>query len=266
MHWTAVLLLFVILLGLLLWAAWPRAVKGASGYGADDSWLTSPGAAPSAKVRIGTFNIHGGKGRDGRRDLLRQAEDLQGIDIAVLQEVHDSWRAPRQLTRLAARLGVATLNAPVRSRWFRRHRSNALLTRYPVGVWTRVPLTEQGDRGFHFRNLTIAQLRLRQPLWVMFTHLNRGDGREVQLDKVLQEFLQRSPAVLMGDFNMTRDDPAMRKCLARPGVRDALGEALENDNPSRIDWILYRGLEVTDAGVIDSGASDHPLYWCDIRV
>lgn len=266
MHWAASLTVLVILVGLLVGAAWPRAVKGASGYGADDSWLSSPGAALAANVRIATFNIHGGKGRDGRRDLLRQARDLEGIDIAALQEVHDSWRAPRQLTRLAARLGLATLNAPARRRWFRRHRSNALLTRYPVGIWTRLPLVGHDRRGFHFRNLTIAQLRLRQPLWVMFTHLNRQEGRAAQLDQVMREFLQRSPAVLMGDFNMTRNEPAMRRYLAQAGVTDALGENLVDDNPSRIDWILCRGVDVTDAGIVDSGASDHPLYWCDIRL
>ena len=262
MLWIALL----ILLALIAWGAWPRPVKGGRGRGADQSALVNAGGEAPATMRVATFNIHGGKGRDGRRDLARQADDLAGIDVAALQEVHDSWRAPIQLSRLAGRLGLASLNAPVRSRWFRRHRNNALLARWPIGEWIRFPLTEHATQRFHFRNLTIAELRLRQPVWILFTHLNRKEGREAQLAQVMEEFLQKSPAVLMGDFNMNQDHPALREYLARDDVTDALGETLEQDDPCRIDWILCRGLRVTDAGVIDSGASDHPLYWCDIAL
>jgi len=262
MLWMALL----ILLGLIAWGAWPRPVKGGRGHGADESALVNPGGAAPATIRVATFNIHGGKGRDGRRDLARQADDLAGIDVAALQEVHDSWRAPNQLPRLAGRLGLASLNAPVRSRWFRRHRNNALLTRWPIGEWVRLPLTAHTRQRFHFRNLTVAELRLRQPVWILFTHLNRKQGREEQLAEVMEEFLQRSPAVLMGDFNMNREHPAMREYLERDDITDALRECLENDDPRRIDWILCRGLRITGAGVVDSGASDHPLYWCDIAL
>lgn len=37
-----------------------------------------------------------------------------------------------------------------------------------------------------------------RPIWVLFTHLNRGDGRELQLELVMREFLKYSPAVLLG--------------------------------------------------------------------
>lgn len=261
MLWVAL----IILLGLLVWGAWPRLVAGGEGYGADES-VSAPRGVPPPTIRVGTFNIHGGRGRDGQRDLRRTARDLEDMDVVALQEVHDSWRAPRQLTRLAAQLELSALSAPTRRRWFRPHRSNAVLTRWPVGTWTRMPLAGHSRQRFHFRNLTIAELRLRQALWVMFTHLNRKEGRDAQLARVMQEFLQRSPAILLGDFNMNGSHPAMREYLARTDITDALGENLEDDDPRRVDWILCRGVEVVDAGVIDSGASDHPLYWCDIRI
>lgn len=262
MLWIALL----TMLGLIAWGAWPRPVGGASGHGADESALLDPGGEPPTTIRVATFNIHGGKGRDGHRDLERQAHDLAGIDVIALQELHDSWRAPDQLARLATRLELARLNAPVRSRWFRRHRANGLLTCRPVGDWIRVRLAGHAAGRFHFRNLTIAELRLRQRVWILFTHLNRKQGREEQLAQVMEEFLQRSPAVLMGDFNMNREHPALREYLTRDDITDALGETLEDDDSRRIDWILCRGLQVTGGGVIDSGASDHPLYWCDIAL
>lgn len=261
MLWT----LLVIPLGLFLWGMYPRPVKEEDGRGADESNLTDPVRSAST-ARVGTFNIHGGKGRDGRRDLRRTARDLEAVDIAALQEVHDSWRAPWQLARLAARLRRVALNAPTRRRWFRPHRSNALLTRHPVGRWTRMRLKTHRRQRFHYRNLTVAQVALSKPLWVLFTHLNKEDGREAQLEQVMREFLKYSPAVLMGDFNMNRDDPPLREYLAREDVIDALGKTLADDDAGRIDWILGRGVKVVDGGVIDTDASDHPLYWCDIEL
>lgn len=257
--------LLLIPLGLALWGMYPRPVPGQDGRGADESRLAGPVRAAS-RVRVATFNIHGGRGRDGRRDLARVAGDLEKVDIAALQEVHDSWRAPRQLDRLAARLHRVALAAPTRQRWFRRHRCNALLSTHPVGRWSRMRLQGHASQRFHYRNLTVAQLELPQALWVLFTHLNRKEGREEQLERVMREFFKYSPAVLMGDFNMDRTDPAMLEYLARDDVSDALGETLDDDSPARIDWILCRGVKPIRGGVIDSGASDHPLYWCDIEI
>lgn len=258
-------LVLLIPLAVFLWGAYPRPVKAQDGRGADESRLAGPVRARST-VRLATFNIHGGRGRDGRRDVSRAAADLRHIDIAALQEVHDSWRAPRQLDRIAARLNRIALAAPTRQRWFRRHRLNALLTAHPVGRWSRIPLPGGPRQRFHYRNLTVAQLELPRPLWVLFTHLNRQDGREAQLDRVMREFSKYSPAVLMGDFNMDRSDPVLLAYLARDDVTDALGETLGDDDPGRIDWILCRGVKPVRGGVIDSGASDHPLYWCDIEL
>lgn len=258
-------LLLLGLLGVLAWGMYPRPVKGGDGRGADESHLAGPVRAAST-VRVATFNIHGGRGPDGRRDLSRAAADLEPIDIAALQEVHDSWRAPRQLDRLAAGLNRVALAAPTRQRWFRMHRCNGLLSTHPVGRWSRIRLAGHPRQRFHYRNLATAQIELPQPVWVLFTHLNRKDGREEQLDQVMREFVKYSRAVLMGDFNMSRNDPAMLEYLARGDITDALGETLDDDDPERIDWILCRGVKPVRGGVVDSGASDHPLYWCDIEV
>lgn len=255
----------IVLAGLFLWGAYPRPVKAEDGRGADESQLAGPVRSAST-LRVATFNIHGSRGRDGRRDVPRVARDLENVDIAALQEVHDTWRSRSQLERLAALLNRAALAAPTRRRWFRNHRCNALLATHPVGRWSRIPLPGHPRQRFHYRNLTVAQVELPQPLWVLFTHLNRGDGRDEQLERVMREFLKYFPAVLMGDLNMSRNEPAMLEYLVRDDITDALGETLDDDDPARIDWILCRGVKPLRGGVIDSGASDHPLYWCDIEI
>lgn len=69
-------------------------------------------------------------------------------------------------------------------------------------------------------------------------------------------FLEYSPAVLMGDFNMDRRHPALRDYLARGNVVDALGETLARDDPGRIDWILCRGVTARrDGGLRRLGSS-----------
>lgn len=258
-------ILTVIALGLLAWGAWPRRVGADRGRGADKSYGTARDEFDGS-VRFATFNIHGGKGRDGRRDLSRVAADLKDIDIAALQEVHNTWRTGSQYGSLAAKLGRAVLYAPSRIRWFRRHRGNALLTIYEVGEWERLVLAVHPRQRFHFRNLTVVKMQLPQPVRILFTHLNRQGGSEAQLDQVMTEFLVHSPAVLMGDLNMNRRHPALRAYLEHDGVIDALGETLDDDDPDRIDWILCRGVTPLRGGVVDSGASDHPLYWCDVEI
>ncbi len=74
------------------------------------------------------------------------------------------------------------------------------------------------------------------------------------------------PAVMVGDLNTRRDDPAMKTALATPGVVDPVGEVLSPEESDTIDWILVRGLRGVDAGIRDSGASDHPLIWAELEV
>jgi hypothetical protein len=70
----------------------------------------------------------------------------------------------------------------------------------------------------------------------------------------------------MGDLNTASDDPCLDRVLATPGVRDLVGEAVAKDSSRRIDWILARGLRGVQGGVVDTGASDHPLVWAEVEV
>jgi hypothetical protein len=69
----------------------------------------------------------------------------------------------------------------------------------------------------------------------------------------------------MGDLNTAADDPDLRRLLASPGVRDLVGETAARDSSRRIDWILARGLHSVQAGIVDTGASDHPLVWAEVE-
>ncbi len=260
---TTVLAVSVVVLALALlgaaYVAHPAPAAFGSAVNPPSAWLKD---APPEFV-IGTFNIHGGRGLDGIRDLQRCAVELRNADIAALQEVHaDTWFGrPCQADSIAASLNIGWLFAPTRRRWFRDYRGNALLTRFPVTEWQSEPLVDIS--GHSFRILTVARLQVGgRELWVLFTHLHPRLATAQQLRTVISRFRNYNPAVLIGDLNTTRGDQQLRALLAEDGVTDALGSALgDKDRADRIDWIITRGLEINGGGWIAAGASDHPYYW-----
>jgi endonuclease/exonuclease/phosphatase family metal-dependent hydrolase len=225
--------------------------------------------APTSRFRIATFNIHGARGADERYDFDRTARQLAGFDLIGLNEVHGaSLLAPLdQAEQLGDQLGLAWLFAPTERRWGRDDFGNGLLCRRADVAWQRMPLPKPSSRSN--RNFIWARLPVgEQVINVLVTHLERGDTseRHLQLQSLGELFLSLAgPAVLMGDLNSTADDPQLQRLLAEPGVRDALTEK-QHTSPQRIDWILVRGLRVLDAGLVESGASDHPLAWADLQI
>ena len=249
-------------------------VKGDSPIFADTKMGTVPGR--QATIRVGTFNIHGGKGRDGRRDLGRVAAGLRDFDFVALNEVLGPtlFEGLDQAEQLGRELGVQWLFAPADQRWCSGPSGNALLTRLPVAFWQRLPLPRQFDRSF--RNMLLLGLECptkdgnRCTVRLLLTHVNRryDAEREAQLGAVIALYLSLAePAILLGDLNSDADDPQMRRLLQTPGVVDVVGENLgASDVPGRIDWIIARGLRCASAGTRDDGTSDHPLVWAVLEL
>lgn len=220
-------------------------------------------------IRVATFNIHGGKGPDDRRDLGRVAETLESFDLIALQEVHGPSfpGATDQAALLASELNMAWLFAPTERRWWSDSFGNALLSKLPIERWKRIPL--QGTQGKAFRNAVVTQVRLGQTtLSVLATHVDRRDDRQAQLAEVIAMFRDLpSPCILMGDMNTDRRDPQWGELLQDAQVVDVVHTGNPSaDDPARIDWIVSRGAEVVAAGSVNNGASDHPCYWAELRL
>ena len=85
-------------------------------------------------VRVATYNIHRGRGLDGRTKLERVASVLASIDadVVALQEVVGaSPLKPGQAAELGAALGMGWVMAPtrhLRTALF----GNVILSRFPV--------------------------------------------------------------------------------------------------------------------------------------
>jgi endonuclease/exonuclease/phosphatase family metal-dependent hydrolase len=255
-------LMLVALVVMLAYIARPTRSASGNKIKSPVRWKTASGT-----TTIATYNICGGRGLDGIRDIDRAADVLAPFDIVGVQELFAAdWRGnPSHLEQIARSNDSGWLFAPTRSRWFREYRGNGLLSRFPVDKWYREPLIDQS--GHSYRNLLTARVRIGDDhLSVLVTHLHTREGRDLQLRRVMERFMEYSPAVLLGDLNTKRDDPLLANILSDPTVTDAIGLVLgERDPPDRVDWILTRGVTISEGDMIEVGVSDHPCFHISIN-
>jgi len=159
----------------------------------------------NSQLRLATWNIHMGIGRDGVRNLQRTAQVILRIqpDLIGLQEV-DNHVSPdgNDLQALNALTGMEVVAGPTMQRTTGDY-GNALLTRLPVVRVERQDISVANAR--EPRGLLIAHLDWHgERLQVAVTHLGlRAGERRAQVRRVIDclSAADRAPLVLMGDFN-----------------------------------------------------------------
>ena len=254
-------------------ASRPSGTGPAAGQQLEGHFL--PAADRPTRLRVGTFNIHSGRGLDGLTDLMRAAACLEtaALDLVALQEVRGNRASgANQARTLAERLQMAWLYAPAERRWGVLEFGNGLVAAVEVKSWQRIVLPRRFAADH--RNAVLAVVEHHgHTIQVLMTHIHRRDHRErdAQLQAAAEMFLSlEKPAILLGDLNCSAHQPPLRQLLDTPGVEDAVGHALRRkdaeDLPDRVDWIITRGLRAVDAGIVDHGASDHPLVWVELEL
>jgi len=266
--------LTIACVGGLFWFASLRVscgpAEGTALNGAASALIPGAETAEPKTFRVATFNIHGGRGTDGIRDLTRTAACVADCDLIALNEAHGHyfWQAEDQAATLGAALSMPWLFAPAERRWWHFDFGSALVTRLPVTHWQRIPLERTG--GKTYRNLLLAAANFNgQQVNIVITHLDSRDPqrRQAQMRAVGDLFLSLStPALLLGDLNASVDDPQIQRVLSMPGVVDALAIAPGDAPNERIDWIIARGLRSREAGIRADGASDHPCFWAELEL
>lgn len=262
-----IIVALIIALALILWTGRTHPAGPANGISLNNNHLAKPATRPV--IRVATLNIHAGlDSRDPAR-LSDVAKSLQNFDVVGLNEVvgRRPWRNYNQAQMLANQLSAPYLFAPSEREWWCDHFGNAIFCRLPVRRWERTPLSASPRR--QPKCLVVSEVELGQAVvTVLVTHLDHAKDQGSQLKEVADRFLSaKGPAVLMGDLNVRPADGPLRELLAKPGVVDALSSVLQDRAPGdRVDWILCKGARVLDSGLVDTGASDHPLVWAELAV
>ncbi|MGV9770462.1 endonuclease/exonuclease/phosphatase family protein [Streptosporangium sp. NPDC003464] len=239
--------------------------------------------APARHLRVATFNIHHGRGPDGRLDLRRVADVIRGgqADVAGLQEVdrHYSERSEfvDQATWLAAELGMdvaygANLDLdPPAPGDPRRQYGTAILSRFPIRDSGNTSLP--GFPGSEQRGLLRATIVVHGvPVRICTTHLQDDDAAErLEQARAVQALIagRQGPVILTGDFNALPGTPEIR--VLAPSLRDSWSQAgagAGHTYPatgSRIDYVFASPeVEVRSATVVAGDASDHLPVFVDV--
>jgi endonuclease/exonuclease/phosphatase family metal-dependent hydrolase len=242
-------------------------------------------AGPNRPIRVMSFNIHHGRGVDGRLDLTRVAAEVRdsGADIVGLQEVDRHWSErsdladqPAELARALHMHVVYGANLDLDPRnpgGPRRQYGNAILCDAPIRQWRNTLLPRIGDS--EQRGLLEALISVRRvPVQVFSTHLQHNS----QPERLAQTAAIRrvigacqESVVLTGDLNALPGTPeidALTEDLidawAEAGVGD--GYTFPAENPTaRLDYVLHSDdVRACTAAVLCTDASDHLPVTADL--
>ncbi len=229
-------------------------------------------AEETQSLRVLSYNIHHGEGRDYIVDMERVARVIRSVepDLVALQEVDSGTTRtlgldqPQELARLTEMNVIFGDNIPLQG----GHYGNALLSRFPIVRHENHPLTSY--YGGEQRGVLEVEIRLPndQTLLLYATHFDyRRNSCErlasAQQVNTLIENHADTPALLIGDLNALPQSRTLRtlgKQWTRAGCRYA------PTYPARcpykqIDYVLFRPANrwrVLETQVLgETMASDH---------
>jgi endonuclease/exonuclease/phosphatase family metal-dependent hydrolase len=247
-----------------------------------------------SKLRVGSWNIKGGRGRKGcpimfsKQNLNRMAKDFYeaGLHIVLLQEV--DMKNLRCLWLDQPRYLAEKLEAYTSVKWHYLFAQafpflggsygNAILSAYPLeevlSLSLKLPGQKVEERVFLFAHFFPPR---GVPLGIGTFHLSvKGESQRVSEAKKIKAALGKlfplPPLIIGGDLNGKRGSAAFQALttaifpLEELGPRD--GDSFTApDCRARIDFLFGKEVNPCASGIIDTGeSSDHHLVWveCDI--
>jgi endonuclease/exonuclease/phosphatase family metal-dependent hydrolase len=226
-------------------------------------------AEEKSTLKIMTYNIQQGYGKDGTKNLEEQLALIKqwDVDILGLQESDTNRIAGGNddvVRYFADHLDMYSYYGP---KTVPGTFGIALLSHYPIEQTRTFYMYSIGEQTASI----VAQIKLNGKTFnILVTHLGNG-GPIVQQEALLREIEGLEPIIAMGDFNFEPNtDQYSLTCqsledawlLRWPGGTDDQGV-----NPwDRIDYVfLSPGMRVADATYIYSPASDHPALVVELE-
>jgi endonuclease/exonuclease/phosphatase family metal-dependent hydrolase len=248
---------------------WPATIAAVLATGLF-AWPPTQAQKENGPARIGTYNIHYGYDTSWHQSLEEQARTIEesGADIVLLQEV-DACRVTSygidNALWLARRLGMQEVFAPT----LEGLSGIALLTRFPITISGSQLLSSRLEQtAMVYATMEVGYHPLdAYGVWLGL----EAEERERQLNEALDHVSGTMSAVLGGDLNATPDSPTYAR-LQTARFEDPFVVAGLEPAPTypaiapakRIDYVWVRDLEVLNAEVLDSVASDHRMVVVEV--
>ena len=214
-------------------------------------------AKRTRQLRVATYNIHRGRGLDGRTRIERIASVLATIDadIVALQEVVGaSPLKPGQAAELGAALGMGWVMAPtrhLRTALF----GNVVLSRFPMRHHAQYDLTWKTceHRGVQRVDLALDDDTLHFYNVHFGTSLLERRHQAAKLASVVHDRRVSGPKIVLGDFN---------EWARHLGATDVLAEKLHSIDLSK----HLSGRRRTYPGIFPILHLDHIYYEGKVEV
>ena len=232
-------------------------------------------------IRIMSYNVKHCRNEETHEidfDAVAGVIRRRGADIIGLNEIFDDAEGRkygRQPGELAARLGFHAFFAPA-IRVSGIPYGNALLSRFPIlqarTVLIPDPAEPAYDGYYETRCVLMAEIDVAGGLRVCVSHFGLNPDEQINAFRTAEECIREDRCVLMGDMNLTPENPLLlplRKRLfdtaeAFPAPR----LSFPSQAPDRkIDYIFTsRDLEVLSADIPAETVSDHRPYLVQLRL
>ena len=169
------------------------------------------------QLRCATWNVHRGRGTDGRVDSGRvmDAIDAQlrplGLDVLALQEADEECRPHARILdmdRIARSTGLEYVHADARMRWG-PDSDGFLGTILFLGPALQPIHTDVIDLPGHCHRgaVVVEAQHARRPVRLISTHLSLAQPLRIVQMRIIGQYLRRRPAmqtILLGDLNEWR--------------------------------------------------------------
>lgn len=226
-----------------------------------------------SELKVITYNIHIGIGKDGKLDLDRIVQNIEqeDPDIVALQEV-DRFLARSGLQDeakyIADKLSMnCAYGKSLNVLWGAY--GNAILSKYPLSDCKNIVLPFEGER----RTALGATIVVNgEKIDVYNVHLGLSSKeRARQVDKLMETVQSGgNTCILLGDFNSPDSELTGLAAImsdSGSGNNDAPTFIYESGEGYRIDYIFFTpGLKLKAYKVVQADASDHNMVVSELEL
>ena len=229
-------------------------------------------------MKIMSFNTqHCWNYLEKKPDVAIMAEAIRtcGADIVALNEMRQAGPHGPQTKMLADATGLSYHYFAGASEDDEGPYGNGLISRYPIVCAKTVLVPDPEPRripGGCYETRCLLKARLANGLTVLVIHFGLNPDEQENAVKTIMEHIVDEKCILMGDFNVTPDDPVLAPirekmrdtadCFAAPYL------SFPSDEPTiKIDYVFVSpDLTVESADIPAIVASDHRPHVAEIRM